>query len=360
MKVSTPHRFYSLDLIRGLAALSVVFWHWQHFFYDGVTPGVYNIQNQPFYALFFVLYHRGWLAVDFFFSLSGFIFFWLYISAIAERRVGAWHFFVLRFSRLYPLHIATFIFVLIVQHWILEKTGNYFVYPCNDLYHAFLNIFMASNWGLEKGWAFNAPIWSVSIEILLYAIFFMACLLCRMRLLAVLALIAVGLFMLEIQPILGRGLFSFFVGGLTFIIYRHVCNGNALPKIFIGVASMTALLWLAAILEMRFEWFWPRLEDALRSLLASDWYPYVPEIIRRATLLTLTGLLFPLTIVSLALAETLRGHLGRRLAPIGNISYSSYLLHFPLQLIFFMLVGLTGKGNTFFYSEASMLVFLEC
>jgi len=92
MKVSIPHRFYSLDLIRGLAALSVVFWHWQHFFYDGVTPGVYNVQNQPFYALFFVLYQRGWLAVDFFFSLSGFIFFWLYVGAIAERRVGAWHF----------------------------------------------------------------------------------------------------------------------------------------------------------------------------------------------------------------------------------------------------------------------------
>ncbi|MDF7795325.1 hypothetical protein [Pseudomonas syringae] len=26
-------RLYTLDVLRGVAALSVVFWHWQHFFY---------------------------------------------------------------------------------------------------------------------------------------------------------------------------------------------------------------------------------------------------------------------------------------------------------------------------------------
>ncbi|MDE2367149.1 MAG: hypothetical protein KGM95_09475, partial [Betaproteobacteria bacterium] len=28
----TLERFYSLDVLRGIAALSVVLWHWQHFF----------------------------------------------------------------------------------------------------------------------------------------------------------------------------------------------------------------------------------------------------------------------------------------------------------------------------------------
>jgi uncharacterized membrane protein len=27
-------RLHTLDTLRGIAALSVVFWHWQHFFYD--------------------------------------------------------------------------------------------------------------------------------------------------------------------------------------------------------------------------------------------------------------------------------------------------------------------------------------
>ena len=30
--VSRLERVYSLDALRGLAALSLVFWHWQHFF----------------------------------------------------------------------------------------------------------------------------------------------------------------------------------------------------------------------------------------------------------------------------------------------------------------------------------------
>src|SRR5262249_54324308 len=30
-----PRHFYSLDALRGVAALVVVFWHWQHFFVSG-------------------------------------------------------------------------------------------------------------------------------------------------------------------------------------------------------------------------------------------------------------------------------------------------------------------------------------
>jgi peptidoglycan/LPS O-acetylase OafA/YrhL len=44
----------------------------------------------------------------------------------------------------------------------------------NDFYHFFLNIFLISFWGIEKGFSFNTPIWSVSIEILAYIIFFIS------------------------------------------------------------------------------------------------------------------------------------------------------------------------------------------
>ena len=42
---------------------------------------------QPFFWLLKPLYIQGWAAVDLFFALSGFVFFWLYSENIAERRV---------------------------------------------------------------------------------------------------------------------------------------------------------------------------------------------------------------------------------------------------------------------------------
>ena len=70
-----PRHLYSLDVARGIAALSVVLWHWSHFS-DGGGSGVENASNEgPLYGLFFLFYERGALAVDFFFSLSGFVFF---------------------------------------------------------------------------------------------------------------------------------------------------------------------------------------------------------------------------------------------------------------------------------------------
>jgi peptidoglycan/LPS O-acetylase OafA/YrhL len=66
---SAIERFHSLDLLRGVAALSVVFWHWQHFFYSG-TGRNYPLERMPLVDVFFLLYAKGWLAVELFFSLS--------------------------------------------------------------------------------------------------------------------------------------------------------------------------------------------------------------------------------------------------------------------------------------------------
>src|SRR5437867_12012474 len=88
----TRSRLAALDALRGVAALAVVFWHWQHFFYHGTRRGALEISRQPFYDVFYLFYQKGWMAVDLFFVLSGFIFFWLYSSQIADRRIGAYDF----------------------------------------------------------------------------------------------------------------------------------------------------------------------------------------------------------------------------------------------------------------------------
>ena len=86
-------RLYALDTLRGFAALSVVLWHWQHFFaISGTFEDGWQKSSEPFYVFLKPFYEEGWAAVDLFFALSGFIFFWLYGEAIREGRIGAWRF----------------------------------------------------------------------------------------------------------------------------------------------------------------------------------------------------------------------------------------------------------------------------
>lgn len=357
MTLQVPRRFYSLDLIRGLAALSVIFWHWQHFFFAGSTFVPYDMEAQPFYSTFFFLYHTGWLAVDFFFALSGFIFFWLYAEQIATGSVGAWKFFALRFSRLYPLHLITLLLVALLQYRVFSTQGDYFVVPFNDAYHFVLNLFMASSWGLEQGQSFNGPVWSVSVEVLMYGLFFALCAVFRLRLTAIIAMVVLGLVMFAIQPIIGRGIFSFFLGGLVFRFYRHLVNGGLVKNVLRVVLPVTVLLWLATIAEVRFAWFWPTVESLLAIVLPAKLHGLIPALSHSAMRFFPIALLFPLTILTLALAETQRGHLGRRLAMVGNVTYSSYLLHFPLQIVAFSLATELGLGQAFFYTPLALLLF---
>jgi len=311
-----PGRFYSLDVIRGFAALSVVFWHWQHFFYDGTVRTGFESASQPLYEIFFLFYDKGWVAVDFFFSLSGFIFFWLYAKDISARNISAGKFFVLRFSRLYPLHIATFLFVALAQVFMRETTGGYFVYPENNIYHAILNVFMASGWGMERGWSFNAPVWSVSIEVLLYAAFFAVCVFFRARLAVILALAIIGMLLLELHPPLGRGVFSFFVGGLVFRLYECIVKKNLVREIAWPLSAFVVTLWVGVILEHMTGWISATL-SAVISVLPSGLHGLAGTVMKRLPLFIVISVVLPATILALALHETRRETLGRRVAFIG-------------------------------------------
>ncbi len=347
--VAVPARFYSLDVLRGIAALSVVVFHWRHFFYDGAEPGSDAPPEQPLLAALFVPYRAGWLAVDLFFALSGFIFFWMYARPIGDRTVSAREFFVLRMSRLYPLHFATLIAVIIFQALYQLATGGYFVYASNDAYHLVLNLLFLSSWGFEGGYSYNAPVWSVSVEMFLYAVFFLQCRVMKPRMWVLLgiALASYAIFRLT-QSQLARGAASFHMGGLAYLVYLRVVHSSAFEKrrtarggprggwavtAFIG---LTLALWLVTVLNIAgpaesLGWTgWPDL---------SGWTMAFPVFI-----------LFPWTILVLAVLEAVRGSLGRRLAFIGDLSYSSYLVHFPVQIALALVVVLLGFDRSVFTS----------
>jgi peptidoglycan/LPS O-acetylase OafA/YrhL len=149
--------FYSLDVLRGLAALSIVFYHWHHFFEVGTTLGPFDEGRQPLYFLLGPLYTEGWRAVSLFFSLSGFVFYWLYSLKVTEGKISAWEFAVLRFSRLYPLHFVTLLVVACEQFVLFRSFGSFFVFGNNDWYHFILQIFFISSGDSSVGFPLTAP-----------------------------------------------------------------------------------------------------------------------------------------------------------------------------------------------------------
>jgi len=136
-----PARLYALDVSRGFAAMSVILWHWQHFYFSGVTINPdFDRSSQPFYFLLKIFYEKGAAGVYYFFLLSGFIFFWLYKDSIKNRIVSFKLFWIQRFSRLYPLHFVTLLLVALLQAIYSSQQGDYFIYPFNDAYHFILNL----------------------------------------------------------------------------------------------------------------------------------------------------------------------------------------------------------------------------
>lgn len=242
----------------------------------------------------------------------------------------------------------------------MGTSGSYFVYPNNDSTHFLLNLFFASSWGIEQGYSFNGPIWSVSVEVLLYAIFFACCRLLPIRAI-VLALISIAGFVViphYYEPI-GRGIGSFFLGGCVFLAYQTIVTSNRANKITKCVTYLMVGAWVVTIVYL----FYP-IDKTLLSF-----HPSIPFLWRFDISFNLfiqkmfsvwpVIVLFPLTILALALTETHKGTFGKRVSFIGDISYSSYLLHFPLQLVFYAVVTRFAINDSVYYAPWFMVLFFS-
>lgn len=235
-----------------------------------------------------------------------------------------------RFSRLYPLHILTFAVVAVLQFAYARDHAAFFVYPANDIYHAFLNILLIPAWGFETGWSFNAPIWSVSIEVLLYSVFFLLCLCGRGKLILIPLLIGLGAALhSNLQYFkLGIGFFAFFCGGATYFMLSWLIAS-------FGEKKSLTLSIAGSIVAWAYAWTTPKLDP-----------------------LILMGLAFPLSVMTLAaIGFAYRGFL-KPFAAISDLSYSSYLLHFPLQMLFAMVVDSMGYERALFYSPWMLGLFM--
>jgi peptidoglycan/LPS O-acetylase OafA/YrhL len=304
---TTSGRVLPMDSMRGIAALGVtLFWHYSHFGpyrpFDGFLP--------------YWLYRYGLMFVDFFFVLSGFVLSHAYLQKLSERRVSPYQFFVLRFSRLYPLHLVTLLFVAAMQG-VRHSIGlEAFVYTANDLKHFLLNLVFLQQGLVRTVYSYNGPAWSLTVEEVSYFLFFGAMFFfARYRKLAFSALLLLGVaisyagwdthfFNLSIS----RGLVGFFAGCLAYQL--HSAANRA------GRGSLLALVCGVLVV-------------GIVTFYVTNGYPR-----SNPTLLIHSLVIFPgivLTVLNVPLLTALMSL--RPLAYLGEISYSVYMIHFPAQLM---------------------------
>jgi len=233
---------------------------------------------------------------------------------------------VTRFGRLYPLHLCALIAVASMQWLLVGALGHdAFVYSHNDGYHLALNFVLLQSSGLEQGFSFNAPSWSISTEFLINLLFLALITLPRRTATILISLLTVA----AIATLADRGLLDstralgwidndlirttagFFIGVLAYGIGRRVSD-----KLHPIAADLSSVILCGGI----------------ACYMAS------PMLWRAASDLVICLLGFPLLLLSVlsstAVAAALRLH---PLLYLGKISYSIYLIHFPLQLLLHIL-----------------------
>ncbi|WP_336967971.1 acyltransferase [Brevundimonas aurantiaca] len=153
--VQTPADLRPLTALRFAAALWVaVYTFWP------------NLAGAPQTAVV----AKGYLGVELFFVLSGFILSHVYLQAAGEKRFSYRGFLWARIARVYPLHLATLIGVggLAAAALIAGMSVDANVLSWSSLP---ANLLMLHAWGLAPVAGWNHPSWSISAEWFAYLCF---------------------------------------------------------------------------------------------------------------------------------------------------------------------------------------------
>ncbi|KAB7530287.1 acyltransferase family protein [Flagellimonas olearia] len=157
----------TLTPLRGIAAIWVVLYH-----YDQLTSFTgldYLVSRDTT-----MLLAKGYLFVDFFFLLSGFILTHVYGNRFQQgiNIKSSWNYLWARFSRLYPLHL----FCLLTHIWVACFLIFGFPNVWGKFSHMYalkgipVHLFLTQAWGSDHWLTWNVPSWSISAEWAIYMV----------------------------------------------------------------------------------------------------------------------------------------------------------------------------------------------
>tara|TARA_B100001057_G_scaffold245480_1_gene245800 strand:- start:113 stop:1165 length:1053 start_codon:yes stop_codon:yes gene_type:complete len=320
-------KFTYIEILRLITSLSVLIYHYIHFFHPYNSfygqEITFNRTELPFYHVLNLFYDHGRYGVEMFWAISGFVFAHVYLDQ--SKKTSSKEFFINRFARLYPLHLATLILVSFLQILSVNINGTFEIYKINDLYHFFLNLFFVHGWGAANGWSFNAPTWSVSIELIIYSIFFGSIYFLNKFNIKFLIFIYLILLLVDkywsVKTFYLTAFFDcsrlFFSGVLIHYIFKKIYK-----KIYLILLS-TILIFISLIGSLKI------------------------------------FILFPAIILLLSSFQSIKNiRINNFFQFSGDLTYSLYLLHIPSQIIIIQVFGLFNFNKSLFLSEYFFTIYI--
>ena len=294
--------FEILDGLRGIAAIAVVLFHFMEW--------IFTDPSQNFIG-------HGFLAVDFFFCLSGFVIGYAYDDRIAK--MGLRKFFTSRIIRLHPLVIAgavlgllAFLFDPFGGHPELYSTGKIILTFFCSLFMIPLPVIADRGFNL---FSFNAPAWSLFWEYIaniVYAIVLYRIGRSYLLLLTIISALAICYVGYSSGNLLGGWSGPTFFDGFARISYSFLAGlliyrSNLVIKNKLGFIGLSVLLLLAFLVpSSNFNWI-------IEPLLVLFYFPLL---------------------IALGAGATLNSSFRKVCLFSGNISYPLYMTHYAVLWIF--------------------------
>ncbi len=330
--LASKPRYAILDGLRGVAALVVILFH-------GFETYI------PFFGTQHI--NHGYLAVDFFFVLSGFVIGYAYDDR--WDRMSTWSFFKRRLIRLHPMVVAGTLFGACL--FFFGESDYFSLIGGTEPWKFFLCIVLGllmipAGTGLDiRGWgetnSLNGPNWSLTFEYIgniLYAFVL------RRLPTVVLGMLCVASAFLTMNLALGWDVFGFFaqpkydvIGGWSItpdqmyvgfsrLLYPFLCGlliSRLLPKFItkenpsgspLGIRG--GFWWASLLLVVLFAV--PQIGG--KSCVADGLYQVFAIVV-----------MFPVIVLIGAGSKTTDKRSAKWCETLGNISYPLYITHFPLM-----------------------------
>lgn len=302
----------ALDGLRGLSAIYVLVHHARlaltQPYFNGLSkhPEQYQWYDRIM-VYFFSLFKFGHEAVIIFFVLSGFLIHFRYAGAqniFADFKLS--QYLKKRLIRIYPTLIVSFIVCYLTDLLILAITGDSYPLSQYSLSRFLFNFFLVPE---SPFWGSNYPVWSLKHEWFFYLMY---------------PLLLWSYHKQRILPLLlSLGLFVTYLFG-----YRID---------YIGAAAYSISIWLLGAIMAAIYKQNERLFNYIPVLIVFFLaYPLIARINSNYPWLDLCFGLITTGFVALMIIrnKSMLARILSSLAWLGTFSYSLYLLHFPILLLF--------------------------
>lgn len=341
------HRIKFLDSIRGVAAIGVVIWHYQHFFAlsggceDSTSEGVCNGSPAPLYSVLKYFYENGFRMVDLFFIISGLVMFSRYQSGVSDGTVTFKQFLIARVARLWPLAIATLCVAALLTWTHRVVYGSFLFYEDNDVTTFVLNaLFLHAGFFRGVDLSFNGPSWTIAIEFWMYLSLFLILRFSRRPKWTIYALFF-GCLVLQVNhdhsqlSLWYRGLSGFGMGMLIALVRQQSHEtGRSYKSARLVLAAIIFVSAILVVLQM----YYPQL-DTVTSFSDET----------RTYLWHLLAIFSPLVLLA-ALSTGQSGSISPISYWLGSRSFGIYMWHVPVQMLLILVIRQFGVENPTFSS----------